>query len=244
VNKTTTLEAPAGIGHNAEPDPFTAHQANIADLYEEARGWLDGAEITNAKQAEAVQTLLDMIKDAHEAADASRVEENKPFDEGKAAVQAKYAPLLADTKTVTGLTVRAKAACLAVLTKWRVAERARQDALAAEARRVAELAATTAAQAARDAAGDLQATEAAEQLVTEAQTAQRAAKTAAAPVRGLRDHWEVMGCNDESALLKHYWTTNRQAIVDAALELARVDVRTRSIRTIPGVVIENHPRAT
>lgn len=245
MNKPATIPAAdreVTASDNAEPDPFETHRVNIVDLYEEAKGWLDGADIANAKQAEAVETLLDMLKDAHEAADASRIAENEPHDTAKAAVQAKYAPLIADNKSVTGLTVKAMTACKAVLTKWRIAERARQDAIAAEAQRVAKEAADKAAQAARDAAGDLQATEEAEQLVTAAQIAQRTARSAAAPVRGLRDYWEVVCANDESALLKHYWATNRAAIVEAALELARVDVRMGK-RTIPGCVIENHPRA-
>lgn len=239
MSKTATIPAADRVvtaKDNAPPDPFVAHAANIASWREEGGHWLDGAPIQNAKEAEAVEVILDRSREAWKAADDARIVEKRPHDDAAKAVQAKWKPLLTQAEAI-------ETTCKAALTKWRVAERARQDAIAAEARRVAQLAAETAAQAARDAAGDLQATEEAEQLVVQAQTAQRAAKAAVAPVRGLRDHWEVTACTDESALLKHYWTTNRQAIVDAALELARVDVRTRSIRTIPGVVIENRPRA-
>jgi hypothetical protein len=59
--------------------------------------WLDGAEITSDAEAEAVTRLLNAARDAESAADAQRVEENRPFDLGKAAVQAKFAPLIGST---------------------------------------------------------------------------------------------------------------------------------------------------
>ena len=122
----------ATIGHNNPPaDPFGAIKAHIDDLYVEAKNWLDGEPITTQAQADQVTRLLDMIRDAEKVADNARKEENKPFDDGKAAVQAKYAPLISDTKAVKGRTVLAAEACKAALAPWRQA----QEAIAREAAR-------------------------------------------------------------------------------------------------------------
>jgi hypothetical protein len=73
----------------------------------EAKNFCDGAAIENQAQADTVARLIDDFRAAQKAADDARKEEARPFDEGKAAVQEKYAVLIADTKAQKGQIVRA-----------------------------------------------------------------------------------------------------------------------------------------
>lgn len=254
MSDAATLEAPAGIGHNAPPDPLAAHSVHIADLYTEAGNWLDGAEIANEAQAAAVDRLISDFKDAIEAAKASEVAQTKPLLDDIEAVRASYRPLIGETKTVTGKAVRAKTMLLALKSAWGrklEAEAARKaEALRKEAAEQAAAAAT----AAREAVGDLQATEDVEDLIKAAQATLKAATQAEKPaVRGMRDNWVIKGfapvvqidnttISGERALLLHYLKVNSTALIDACLELARQDVRDGK-RVLPGLVIENERRA-
>lgn len=236
----------AGMGHNQPPpSPFDAVRVNIEDLYTEAKNWLDGDPITTDAQAEAVALLLDMIRLAEKAADEARKEENKPFDEGKAAVQAKYAPLIADTKAVRGMTVLAAEACKAALAPWRQEqERIRQDA-AAEARRVADEAAQAAAAAARAAAADdLAAREVADAALRTAEQAQKVAAKAdkaASTGTGLRSYWSPT-LTDSVAAARFFWETDRPGMEAALMALAKVAVQNGK-RTLPGFTITEERRA-
>lgn len=240
------MSAAAAIGHNNPPaDPFEAIKVHIEDLYLEAKNWLDGDPITTDAQAEAVALLLDMIRLAEKAADDARKDENKPFDEGKAAVQAKYAPLIADTKAVRGKTVLASEACKAALAPWRQEqERLRQEA-AAEARRVAEEAARVAAEAARSAAADdLAAQEKADAAIRQAEHASKVAAKAdkaASTGTGLRSYWSPT-LTDGVVAARHYWTVNREACEAFFLSLAKQDVQAGK-RTIPGFDVTEERRA-
>ena len=226
-----------------QPDPFDAHTLHADSLYEEAGHWADGAEIENDKQAEAVDRLINDVKDAIEAAEAARDEAIKPLTAQVTAIRERWYPLVADTTKLTGKLIRAKKALLACKTVWGDKLRAKQAAEATRLRAIADESARVAAAAAREAVGDLAATEQAEDLIKTAQEALRGAAVAEkAKPKGFRDNWIVTGVEDETALLRHYWQTNRQAIVDAALDLARTDVR-QGKRTIPGVTIENRPYA-
>lgn len=232
-------------GNNPPADPFSAHEANITDLYQEAKHWLDGEEITTQAQADAVTKLLDSIRDAHAAADASRVLENKPFDDGKSKVQAKYAPLISDTKSVKGMTILASEACRAALAPWRRAQEAAKLAAAEKAREEAEAAAEAAAKAMRtSAADDLAAREEAEQLVRLAAMADRLATKAdkaATTGTGLRSTWAPT-LTDGVAAARHYWGAEREKCEAFFLTLAKADVLAGK-RTIPGFEIEESRRA-
>lgn len=226
-----------------QPDPFDAHVMHADSLYEEVGHWADGAEIENEKQAEAVDRLINDVKDAIEAAEAARDETIKPLTAQVTAARERWYPLVGDTQKVTGKLIRAKKALLACKTVWGDRLRAKQAAEAARLRAEATEAARIASEAARDAVGDLEATEQAEDLIATAQQALRGAAIAEkAKPKGFRDNWAVTGVTDDTALLRHYWQTNRQAIVAAARGLADVDVR-QGKRTIPGVTIENRPYA-
>lgn len=261
--RTALAEAPAPIGHNEppEPNPFDAHKANIDDLYMEAKNWLDGDELINQDQADTVGSLKRKIEEAEKAADASRKRENEPFDTGKAAVQAKYAPLISNTQTIKGKAVLAVEACDSVLTKWLLKVKKEQDAEAERLHLIEEQATQAARDAVKAAADshDLGVKEQAEELVQVAKQAGRAATQAeVAKPRAhgygravtLKDNWVVKGfepvadgdktIDGETALLRYYWTANRDMLIAAALEQARKDARAGNHR-IPGLTIKNEP---
>ena len=87
------MENIAKIGHNLSP--FEISKQAIEDLYEEAKQWLDGEPVSTEDQASALNTLQTRIREATKDAEKNRKEEAKPFDEGKAEVQARYKPILA-----------------------------------------------------------------------------------------------------------------------------------------------------
>lgn len=88
-----TVEMVAQIGHNRTP--FDLVKDAIEDLYGEAKQWLDGEPVTAKDQAEALNTLETKVRDAAKEAEKRRKEEAKPFDDGKAEVQARYKPVQA-----------------------------------------------------------------------------------------------------------------------------------------------------
>ena len=194
------------------------------------------------------------MKDALAAVAEARDGEIAPFTEKVTAIREKYYPLDGQTKKVTGSLVLMKTALLAVKSDWGRREDARIAREAAEARREAEERARIAAEAVRASAGDIDAAERAEDLVHDAREAQREVRQVESQtVRGMRDNWVIKGFVDTTdenhkwvdgptALLRHYWTTNRDALTQAALELARADVRSGK-RQIPGLLIENERRA-
>jgi hypothetical protein len=248
--KTAIIEAAASdrvvTSKDNAPDPFDALTLHADSLYEEVGHWADGAEIENDKQAEAVDRLLIDVKDLITACEEARDAEIKPLTAQVTTIRERYYPLVGETKAITGKAIRAKKVLLDVKTAWGRKVALRQAAEAQRLREAATKAAQEAAQAARDASGDLAATESAEALLTGAQIALRQAKGAeSATVAGMRANWIALAPatpEAETVLLRHYWQTNRPAIVAAALELARQDVRAGK-RQIPGVVIENQPRA-
>lgn len=230
-----------GDNHPPEPTPYDAIKAHIDDLTEEAKPWLTGAEVTTEEQAETIKRLKDDFAKAHKAADAARVEENKPFDDGKAAVQAKYAILISDTKAIKGKTVLALAALNEALTPYLRKKEQEQQAEAKRLRDIAEAAQQAAIDAARTATGDLEAKEEAEELITAASIAANDAKraeTAKVQVRGegraqgLRSFWSATLVDRREALL-HYVKTWPPEIITALEILADQDVRAGK-RQIPG----------
>ena len=237
---------PAPAGHNGPPadDAFTAIRLHCDELYERASPWLTGAPITTDEQAAEVERFLDDARAAAKAADDARVEENKPFDEGKAAVQQKYGILIANTKTAKGTMVRLQEVCKAALTPWRT-KKAQEAATAAEAaRKEAEEQAAAAAKAAREAAGDLEATEAAETLVQQAQDAQRDANRAtkaATTGTGLRTVW-VATMTDQKAASLHYMREQPAEFIALAQRLADIDARNGK-RQIAGFDVTPEKRA-
>ena len=230
--------------NNPPPDPFGAIKAHIHDLYEEAKGFLDGEPIATEGRADAVAELLEQIRQAEKTADEARKEENRPFDEGKAAVQAKFAPLIADTKSVRGLTVLAAEACKAALAPWRQEQERIKREAADKARREAEEAAAKAAEAARAARDDLAAQEQAEAAIRAADAAAKVANKAeksATTGTGLRSYFRPE-LTDGKAAASHYWATDRASCEAFFLSLAKADVIAGK-RAIPGFLIVEERRA-
>lgn len=240
--------ATAVIGHNnpPEPTPLEAFSADINDLYDEAKNWLDGTAIENQGQADEVTRLLDAARKTGKAADAKRAELKKPHDDAGKAVQTAWKPLIDKAgKIETG----AKAA----LGKWMIAERLRLDREAEAARKAAEEEAERAREKHQAAAftGDLTALEEAEDALAAAKAADKDAARAERekPIAkvegmarglGLRTVWSVTGLTDApdaaQQLAKHYWQARKAEVVEFYLSMARRDV-TSGARSIPGVNI-------
>lgn len=230
------MSAVAAIGHN-QPPPYEALQMHIEDLLETAKGFLDGDPITTQEAADTVGRLLDEARQAEKAADAQRKIEAKPFDDGKAEVQARYKPLIDRCGLVTRTAKQA-------LIPYLEAEQRRKDAEAAEARRIAQEAAQAAQEALRSAGTDLTAREEAERLLKDAGKAERVANKAekgkamaagGARSTTLRSIW-TPALTDSVAALKHYRERQPEALKAWLLEQASADVRAGA-RSIPGFTI-------
>lgn len=241
------MNAIAKIGHNQPPaTPFDIVSEKITDLYDEAKNWCDGEEITSQEQADAVQKLMRLIQSAEKEADAARVEENRPFDEGKAAVQAKYAPLIANTKTIKGKTILAIEACKKALAPWlrKVEEENRRKA--EEARKEAE-AKAEAARAAMAQRQSLEDRDRAEALVREAKQAEADARRAANAKAGAKGEGRAVTLRDKytpevtdfTAYARHVWTAHRSDMEDFlrmhAVKLVAAGIHSR----LPGVTVHH-----
>jgi hypothetical protein len=174
----------AVIGHNnpPEPTPFDAVKARIDDLYNEATLWLDGEPVKTQGQANALNTLENMIREAANDAEALRKAEVAPLDELKTEIQTRFNVLIGDTKTVTGKTVKAVAAVKAALKPYliEIDNRQREEARKAKEEADAAIAEAQAALKQRDAI-NLGSIERAEQLLSDAEDLKKdAAKLAAA----------------------------------------------------------------
>lgn len=101
-----------------EPTPFEKAQKVVNDIYNETMLWLDGNPIDSQELADGVGNLLGKIREAEKLANDARKDEKAELDVKVAEIQARYAPLIADTKSVKGKTVLATAACKAALEPW------------------------------------------------------------------------------------------------------------------------------
>lgn len=227
------------------PTPFEMSEVEIGDLYAEAKNFLDGEPISTQAMADAVSKLIDDLRKAGKLADERRIEENRPFDEGKAEVQARYAPLIADTKTTKGKVVLAIDIAKKALAPWLQKLEDEKRAAAEAARKIADEKARAAQEALRASqVDDLAKREAAEQMIRDAQKAEAAAVFAendkahakgGTRAMGLRSVWRAEMV-DGRAAAGHYWQT-RRADVDAFFQgLADADVRAGK-REIPGFLI-------
>ena len=239
--------ARAKANSNAPADPFEAHKADIDDLYDEAKNWLDGEPIKTQAQADDVASLVDRLSKAWKAADDARDTEKRPHLEAGNAVQAKYKPILTKAETAKAVAKKAQEVWLKKL-------RDEQTAIARKAAEEAEVAARTAVEAVQAAneAGDLSAREQAETLVDQAKDLLQEAKVAekakpqaksqfGARAMGLRSVWTPT-LTDGVLAMRHYWLIpERRAEIEALmLDMARKDVRA-SVRVIPGFDIkEDH----
>lgn len=176
----------AVIGGNMPPDPtpFEAFTAHINDLFETAQGFLDGVPVSSEAEADAVKRLLDESRKARLDADAARKLEAKPFDDGKAEVQARWTPLTDEKKGKCALIADAcKQALKPWIDKLEEDRQAKAKAEREEADRLAQ-----AAREARAAADHADLTERAkvEELTAAAEKAAAAAKRTGSATVGVK----------------------------------------------------------
>lgn len=247
---TSGLNPRAVAGNNnppveIEPTPFEMSEVEIGDLYAEAKNWLDGEPVTTQAQADGLSKLIEDLRKAGKLADERRVEENKPFDDGKAEVQARYAPLIADTKSVKGKVPLAVDMAKKALAPWLQKLEDEKQAAAKKAREEADAKMKAAQDALRASqVADLEKREAAEALIRDAEKADAAATkaenskahaTGGTRAIGLRSVWRAE-MTDARAAAAHYWVTRRED-VDAFFQgMADADVRAGK-REIPGFMI-------
>lgn len=224
--------------------PFDEISLQIDELYEEARNWADGSAIENEGQHKTVSDLEAMLAEAGKRAEALRVEEVKPLDEAKAAIQAKYHPLIGDTKAGKGKVVLGRAALKDLLTAWRARIAAEKAAKAAAARAEAEEENRRALEAMRASRGDLEAREQAEEQLRHAKEAEAFAARqhkAATTGLGLRTR-KVPVLRDLNLAVRHYWKQDPEAFARLVTELAEAEVRAGRAE-IPGFEIITEQRA-
>lgn len=248
TQKMTLLNPLAVIGSNnpPEPTPFQECKREIEDLYEEAKHWLDSDPITKQIEADAINTLLNRIRDARQKADKTRKKELEPHKAICDQIQAEFNTLIGDTKSVTGLAIMAERAAKKKLEPWLLEiERQKQEEkrLAIEAERAAREAALEAV-ANRD-QSDLTSLEEAERLIREAKQARDAAhkvdKSKAhakgqGRATGLRSTWKATMVNtyDASAWV---WRERNAELLAFVQEQADKAVRA-GVRKIDGFEIE------
>lgn len=249
MGKVATLDARHKPGANNPPveSPFEKAAKRIEDLYLESGNWIDGKPIETQAQADEVQTLLRMLQEAETEADQARVAENKPFDDGKAEVQARYAPLIGNTQKVKGKTVLAIMGCKAAVQNWLLKVQAEQRVEAERLRKEAQAQAAE-AQAALDAARetpDLAAFEQAEQAIQDASVMARAADRAEKAKPKAAGYGRAVGLRtvytpalaDPVKALGWCWLNERAAMEEAILAIAKT--RTHGgVCTMPGIALK------
>ncbi|HEX8414269.1 MAG TPA: hypothetical protein VF637_10340 [Sphingomicrobium sp.] len=220
------------------------HGMHINDLYDEAKGILDGAGVQSEADEAMVGKLVGMAREAKKAADEQRAIEKRPHDDAAKAVQAAWKPLVDKCDRIADT-------CKAALQPWLIAKQAEQDAAAAEARDTA-LKAQAEAQAALAAAkgDDLGARDEAERLLKEAGKASKdaarldkARPLAATGGRsiGLRTAY-TPDLIDAAAALRFYRETQPEALKEWLLGQARRDVA-NGARNIPGFNVNEERKA-
>lgn len=232
------------IAMGANMSPFDEISTLISDLYEEAKNWADGEPIASEDQHEAVTRLYDDLSEAGKRADALRVEEVKPLDEAKAAIQAKFHPLIGDTKAGKGKVVLGKAALNSLLADWRTAVAAEKAAAAERARAEADAERQAALEAMQASRGDLEARERAEEQLRNAQEAEAFAKREekrATTGLGLRSR-KVPVLQDRLGAIRFFYQLRPEAFDELLVQLAGEQVRLG--RTdIPGFEIKTEQAA-
>lgn len=249
MNVVAKVDPRLSIGANhppPDPTPFDLSRKEIEDLFSEACNWADGSPIENQAQADAVAKLRDDIRAAEKRADERRIEENKPFDDGKAEVQSRYAELIANTKSKKGKTVLAMEALNKALAPWLKKLEDEKLAAAKKAREEADRLAAIAYQKLRDARAseDLEAREQAETLVAEANKAETFASRAENDKAHAKGSGRAVGLRttyrpeitDMQAFARFVWKNHFGDLSDALTVIAGKLV-SRNIHTMDGVVV-------
>ncbi len=238
--QTATAELPPRDHNQPAKTPFEIAEERCDLLHLEASNWFDGDPIENDGQAGAIKKLLADVREAKNDADAARKVEAKPFDEGKAKVQARYEKMLGKGRKPGRFDMIADI-CKKVLAPWLVKVQDKIDAAAKQARKEADEAAVKAQEVFAQAdPTNLEAREEAERYADDATAAKADANRAARVTSGdktvsLRSVF-TFTINNLTACAKHYWDTDRAAMEELIREMVRRDVRVGK-RDIPGVEI-------
>lgn len=238
----------AVIGDNAppEPTPYELAKKAVEDIYGETIQWLDGKPIDSQALADGVANLLTEIRKAERLADEARKDEKEPLDDAIKEIQARYAPLIADTKAVRGKTIIAAQACKAALQPWLLAEDRRIKEEARLAREEADRQRREAEDALRASdATNIAEREAAEVLLRDARKAETVANVAGRQTAtaggavgrsaALRTTWTVT-ITDPTDAARWCWQEARYEMLDFLQAWAERRVR-EGVRTMPGYSI-------
>lgn len=246
--KNTSPSLSSLIGHNQPPStPFEQSRDEIEDLYQEAKNWFDGEKIDSEPKASAIAKLRNLIHAAIKRADERRKEENRPFNEGKSIVQARYARLISDTQTAKGKAIIALELCekalLPYLKKIDEDNQERSRILQEEAEKK-----TSEAQEAiqlRSETIDLEERERIESLISEASEARKKAKeteknkahiSGGNRAIGLRRKL-VVTINDEKAFAEYVLNNHRTEMIEFLKKTAQRLASAKN-RNLPGVIIK------
>lgn len=224
---------------NQPPDLLLFQE--IDDLYEEAKNFADGEQITSQEMADAITTLREGLHEAGKKADALRIEEKKPHDDAAKAVQDKYNPYVQPKR---GRVDMAKSALDALLTPWRTRVAAEKAAEAARVAAEAEAARLAAQEAMQASAGNLAEREAAEELLADAKALEKTARRtekAATTGLGLRTVWSAE-LVDEEAAMDWLWARAKDEVLAVAQRNADELVRS-GVRSVPGFRVVEEKRA-
>ncbi len=232
------------IGGN-NPPAHEVIKAAIDDLEAEARNWLDGAPIATDGQSQSVATLIGMARDLGKAAEEKRKAEAKPFDDGKAQVQATWKPLIDRVERIAKVAKAAQTAWLIEQEKRQRAEAARLAAEAEAAREAARIAYAEANPASlterEEAEAALEAAAKAEAVAARADRQTATAKGEEGRAIGLRTYRtpEIESLWDAAA---HYFRERPDDFGKWVLEQAAKDIRA-GVVSIPGIKIIEERRA-
>lgn len=218
------------------PPAFDAHKANIDDLREEAKVWLDGKAVTTAEEAEALNTLLDMARSAGKAADDQRSVEKKPHLDAGKAVDKQWKPLIDGAETIASL-------CKKVLTPWNIAEANRKAEIARKAAADAAEEQRLAREAERS-ANTLESAEQADQFEESAKQATKVAKSAekaASTGLGLRTSYRAE-ITDFAAAARFFWQPHHHRFEELVFQIANEQARIVKA-DMPGIKVITEQKA-
>lgn len=228
---------------NAPAEPAVLFAEEIADLWLEAKNWLDGEPIANEQQAEAVSSLLNRLRRVARDADEARKVEKSPHDEAGKAVQQKWKPIIDKAELAASTAKRALAPYLRAVEDK---QREEAEAAAKEAARMAAIAADAYAKS----FSNLEAAEDAERLLKAAGAAQKDAvkagkqkahATGGERAVGLRSYYTAE-VTDPVAFGKWAWAHCHSEYLQFLEGLAEREAR-RGSSGIPGLKIIEERKA-
>jgi hypothetical protein len=224
------------IGHN-NPPAFEAHKADINDLYNEAKNWLDGEKVETESVATKISDLMNLARKAKSAAEKSRTEEKKPFLDAGKEIDGKYKEITTKADTAIDVCKKALQPYLEEQEHIRQEEIARAKREAEEAERLAQEAfANAKADNLEDRESAYEASDAAIKAKAVAKKIENTKANSSSQFGraiSLRTTRIAVVTNLQKAA-EYYWSTDRgrQAFLECVERLARQDMK-----EVPGIEI-------